>query len=72
MNSLTAIISALTAAVALIAAILAVWRSLKKDLNTIHLLVNSNLSSVVQRVEQLTTEMTKKGVEVPPTIPPIK
>ena len=65
-NTITSISAALVALATLLTAVVAVWRNLKKDLSVIHVLVNSQLTTVVSRVEQLSATMRKEGVAIPP------
>lgn len=40
--------------------------SIARNVKAIHVLVNSRMTSVLERVEQLTKVLEKSGVEVPP------
>ena len=41
-------------------------RNVKKQLTEVHVLVNSRLTSVLERVEQLSQRLDEEGIEIPP------
>jgi hypothetical protein len=66
MTSITEIIGLIVALITLVSTVLVAWKSIKKDLQVIHVLVNSQLGKVIARVEELTASMHEQGANVPP------
>jgi HAMP domain-containing protein len=64
-STIVALTGLIVALGTLLTAVLAVWKSIKKDLQVIHVLVNSQLGVVIARVAELTASMHDQGATVP-------
>lgn len=65
----------ITASVGLVAAVAGLAATIlgllnRKKIQQVHVLVNSQLTQVLERVAQLSASMTEAGVTIPPPPPP--